>query len=51
MEVVAVRDGILERHWKSGDRKSKIAQIVLLRNKVKDVLAELHGGPSGKYLE
>jgi hypothetical protein len=44
------KDGILERHWESADARSEIAQTVLPRRKVKDVLAELHGGPSGGHL-
>jgi len=32
-ESLAVRDGVLKRHWESADRK-KTAQIVILRSKV-----------------
>jgi hypothetical protein len=44
---LAARNDILKRHWKSLDRRSKIAQIILPRGRVKDVLIELHGGSSG----
>jgi hypothetical protein len=40
----------MECHWKSADGRFKIAQIVLPRSKLKAVLAELHGGPSGGHL-
>jgi hypothetical protein len=46
----AVRDGVLKRHWESTNGRSKIAQVVLPRSRVDDVLAELHGGPSGDHL-
>jgi hypothetical protein len=42
-----MRDGVPERHWESADGRTKMAQIVLPRGKVKEILAELHGGPSG----
>jgi hypothetical protein len=44
---LAVRNGIQERHCESASGRSKIAQIVLPRSRVNNVLAELHGGPSG----
>jgi hypothetical protein len=44
---LAVRNGILEHNWESANGRSKIAQIVIPRSRVKDVLAELHDGPSG----
>jgi hypothetical protein len=44
---LAVRNGILKHHWESADGRSKIAWIILLRNRVSHVLTELHGGPSG----
>jgi hypothetical protein len=47
---LALRDGIVERHWESADGRSKISTIVLPRSRVKDVLAELHGGSSGGHL-
>jgi hypothetical protein len=50
-EPLAVRDGILEHHWESTNRLSKIALRVLHRRKVKDVLAKLHGGLSGGHLD
>jgi hypothetical protein len=45
-----VRDGILECHWESTSEHSKIAKIVLPQSRVKDLLNELHGGPSGGHL-
>jgi hypothetical protein len=46
---LAVRNGILERNWESANGRSKIAQIVVPRSRVKDVLTELHDGPSGGH--
>jgi hypothetical protein len=46
---LAVRNGILEHNWESANRRSTIAQIVIPRSKVKDVLTELHDGPSGSH--
>jgi hypothetical protein len=48
--LLAVRNGILERNWESANGRSKIAQIVVPRSRVKDVLIELHDGPSGGHL-
>jgi hypothetical protein len=45
-----VRNSILERNWKSANGRSTIAQIVIPRSKVKDVLTELHDGPSGGHV-
>jgi hypothetical protein len=45
-----VKDGVLGRHWESADGRTKTAQIVLPRSKVKEVLAELHGELSGGHL-
>jgi hypothetical protein len=45
-----MRKGMLERHWESLDRRLKIAQIVLPRCRMNDVLTELHGGPSGGHV-
>jgi hypothetical protein len=42
-----VSNAILERRWVSADARSKIAQINLPRSRVKGVLTELNGGPSG----
>jgi ribosome biogenesis SPOUT family RNA methylase Rps3 len=47
---VAVRNGILEHQWESTDGRSKIAQIVLPRSRVNEVLTELHDGQSGSHL-
>jgi hypothetical protein len=47
---LAVRNGILERHWECEDRWSKIAQIILPQSRRNDVLIELHGGPPGSHL-
>jgi hypothetical protein len=41
-----VRDGVLERLWESADGRTKTAQVVIIRDKVKEVLTEIHGGPS-----
>ena len=40
----ALRDGVLERHWESADGKRNTAHIVIPHSKVKEVLAEMHGG-------
>jgi hypothetical protein len=47
---LAVRNGILERHWESVESRSKIEQRVLLWSRVNEVPTELHGGPSGGHL-
>jgi len=41
---------MLQHHWESADRKNKMAQIIIPRSKVKDVLVEMHGGTSGGHL-
>jgi hypothetical protein len=40
LKSIVVMVGILESHCKSSDGRSKIAQVVLPQNKVKDVLVE-----------
>jgi hypothetical protein len=47
---LAVRNGILERNWESAKGRSTVAQIVIPRSKVKDVLTELHDGRSGGHV-
>jgi hypothetical protein len=47
---LVVRDGVLERLWESADGRTKAAQVLIPRSKVKDVLTEMHGGPSGGHL-
>jgi hypothetical protein len=46
-----MRDGVLEHHWESADGRTKPVQIVLPRNKLNEVFAELLAGPSGGHLE
>jgi hypothetical protein len=46
----AVTHDILERNWESTNGRSKIAQRVIPRSRVKDVPIELNGGSSGGYL-
>jgi hypothetical protein len=46
---LVVRDGVLERLWESVDGRPKTAQVVIPRIKVKEVLTEMHGGPSGGH--
>jgi hypothetical protein len=46
-KFLVVRDNILECHLETANGETKTAQRVLLENKVKEVLAELHGGHSG----
>jgi hypothetical protein len=50
MEIPRCEERTLERHWGSADGRSKIAQIVLRRSRVNDMLTELHGGPAGGHL-
>jgi hypothetical protein len=38
------------RNWESANGQSQVDQIVFPRSRTKDVLAELHGGPSGGHL-
>jgi hypothetical protein len=47
---LAVTNGIFERNWESASGRAQIAQTVLPRSRVKDVLTELHGGTSGSNL-
>jgi hypothetical protein len=47
---LAIWNGVLECKWESANGRSKVDQIVHPRNKVEDVLTELHGGPSGGHL-
>jgi hypothetical protein len=49
-KLLAVRNGILKHNWESANDRSQIAQIVLPRSRVKDVLTELHSGSSGDHL-
>jgi hypothetical protein len=49
-KLFAVRNSMLVHRWESTDRQSHISQIVLPRNRVKDVLTELHGRLSGGHL-
>jgi hypothetical protein len=44
-----VRNGILERLWESADGRYEIAQIVLPRSRVHDVMIKLHDRPSGHF--
>jgi hypothetical protein len=41
---LVVRDGVLERLWESVSGRTKTAQVVIPRNKVKEVLTEMQGG-------
>jgi hypothetical protein len=45
--LLTVKDGVLDRHWESADRKTKTAQTVIPRGKVKEGLVEMHERPSG----
>jgi hypothetical protein len=47
---LAVRSGILEHQWESASGCFKITQIVFPQSRAKDLLTELHGGPSGGHL-
>jgi hypothetical protein len=44
-------NGILECHWESANRQSRIAQIILPQSRVNDVLTQLHGRLSGGHLD
>jgi hypothetical protein len=48
-KLIAVRNGIPERHWEYANSQFKIIQIVLPRCRVNDVLTELYGGHSGDH--
>ncbi|PNF28819.1 hypothetical protein B7P43_G04432 [Cryptotermes secundus] len=43
---LAVRNGVLERDWESTNRRHQVAQIIIPRSRVKDVLSKLHSGRS-----
>jgi hypothetical protein len=47
---LSVRTGILQHNWESPNGRSQVAQVVIPRSRVKDVLMELHSGPSGGHL-
>jgi hypothetical protein len=47
---LALRDGVLERHWESADGKKKTAQVVIPHSRVKEVLTEMEGGTFGGHL-
>jgi hypothetical protein len=47
---LAVRDAIIKRHWEFADGPSTIAKKTLTWRKLKDILAELPGEPSGGLL-
>jgi len=47
---IAMRNGVLERHWESVDGKKESAQIVITHGNVKEVMVEMHGGTSGGHL-
>lgn len=47
---LTVRDGMLEHDWELADGTNKIAQIVILRSKVKEVLVEMDRATSGGHL-
>jgi hypothetical protein len=42
---LSVWNGILQRNWESPNGRCQVAQVVILRSRVKDVLTELHSGP------
>jgi hypothetical protein len=44
---VALRNGVLVRHWESADRK--MTQVVIPNSRVKEVLTEIHRGTSGGH--
>jgi DNA topoisomerase VI subunit A len=46
---LAVRDGVLERHWKSDDENKKAAQVVISCSKAKEMLVETNGGTFGGH--
>ncbi|XP_023721191.1 uncharacterized protein LOC111871977 [Cryptotermes secundus] len=46
---LSVRNGVLERDWEFANGRHQTAQIIIPRSRVKDVLSELHGGPSGGH--
>jgi hypothetical protein len=48
-KLLAVRNGVVERKWKSANGRSKVAQIGLPGSKVVDVLTELHGVQSAGH--
>ncbi|XP_033607654.1 uncharacterized protein LOC117282386 [Cryptotermes secundus] len=43
------RNGVLERNWESVNGRCQVAQMLIPRSRVKEVLSELHGGPSGGH--
>jgi hypothetical protein len=47
---LAVRNCVLECHWESTDRQTKVAQIFLPQSRLNDMLTKLHGGSSGGHL-
>lgn len=49
-ESLRVENGLLKRAWESADGKSVTMQLVLPKNRVREVLAEVHDGKSGGHL-
>jgi hypothetical protein len=47
---VVSRDGMLERYWKSVDRKSRTDEVVVPWGKVKEMLEGFHGSYSGGHV-
>jgi hypothetical protein len=50
VEVASSKSDLQDSHWVSADGKTKTAQTVIPRGKVKQVLTEMHGEPSGGHL-
>jgi hypothetical protein len=46
---LAVSGGVLIRRCESTDGRKEIAQIIVSRGKVKEILTEIHGGSSGGH--
>nr|WP_253310135.1 reverse transcriptase domain-containing protein [Rickettsia endosymbiont of Ceutorhynchus assimilis] len=46
---LAVENGLLKRVWESADGKSTKSQLVIPKDRVEDVLKEIHDGTSGAH--
>jgi len=49
-DSLEVQQGLLHRRWESADGKQVKLQLMVPRNKVAQVLEEIHGGKSGGHL-
>lgn len=47
--ALLVKDGVLFKNWESPNQKKNVLQIIVPREKVKDILEEAHDSPTGGH--